>query len=128
MFDIGFTEILIVAVVALIVLGPERLPTALRTVGLWAGRIKRTIGSVQKEISEELRVEEMRRAAKEQQERLESGMETMQRPFHESLRDEILPTGKPEAGQSASQDKTQLEPEPAAEASAAPSPSDTKQS
>ena len=87
MFDIGFTEILIVGVVALIVLGPERLPTALRTLGLWVGKIKRTLGSVQKEISDELRVEEMRRAAKEQQENLESGMKTMQRPFHETLRE-----------------------------------------
>ena len=90
MFDIGFTEILIVGVVALIVLGPERLPTALRTAGLWVGRIKRAIGSVQKEISEELRVEEMRQAAKEQQVNLEQNLESMSKPFHESLREEML--------------------------------------
>lgn len=90
MFDIGFAELLIVAVVALIVLGPERLPRALKTAGMWLGRIKRTVTSVQKEISEELRVEEMRRAAKEQQERLEQDAHNMTRPFNESLRDEIL--------------------------------------
>ncbi len=90
MFDIGFTEIIIVGVVALIVLGPERLPSAVRTAGLWLGRIKRTIGSVQKEISEELRVEEMRQAAKQQQERLEQGAEILTKPFHETLRDEML--------------------------------------
>lgn len=99
MFDIGFTEIIIVGVVALIVLGPERLPSALRTAGLWVGRIKRTIGSVQKEISEELRVEEMRQAAKQQQERLEAGVETLKKPFHETLRDEVLsPASKAESG------------------------------
>lgn len=100
MFDIGFSEILIVGVVALIVLGPERLPSALRTAGLWIGRIKRAIGSVQKEISEELRVEEMRRAAKENQVHLEQNLETLTKPFHESLREEMLAKSsvpKPEA-------------------------------
>ena len=97
MFDIGFTEILIVGVVALIVLGPERLPSALRTAGLWVGRIKRTIGSVQKEITEELRVEEMRQSAKQQQERLEQNIESLKKPFHESLREEMLaPSAKTE--------------------------------
>ncbi len=90
MFDIGFTELLIVAVVALIVVGPERLPSAIRTVGLWVGRIRRTLGNVQKEISEELRVDEMRQAAKEQQEKLEKQIDGVQKPFSESLREEIL--------------------------------------
>ncbi len=95
MFDIGFAELIIVAVVALIVLGPERLPSALRTAGLWLGRLKRALGSVQKEISEELRVEEMRQAAKEQQERLERQAGDMARPFHETLREEILTQPEP---------------------------------
>ncbi|MEH6627609.1 MAG: Sec-independent protein translocase protein TatB [Motiliproteus sp.] len=90
MFDIGFTELLIVAVVALIVVGPERLPSAIRTAGLWAGRVRRTLGNVQKEISEELRVDEMRQAAKEQQEKLEQQIDGIQKPFSESLREEIL--------------------------------------
>ncbi|MCW8883930.1 MAG: Sec-independent protein translocase protein TatB [Motiliproteus sp.] len=109
MFDIGFTELLIVAVVALIVVGPERLPTAVRTVGLWVGRIRRTIGSVQKEISEELRIDEMRKAAKEQQEKLESQVDGIQKPFSESLREEILvPDSKGSASSSgAESDSTQ---------------------
>tara|TARA_R110002095_G_scaffold167164_1_gene144998 strand:- start:858 stop:1208 length:351 start_codon:yes stop_codon:yes gene_type:complete len=90
MFDIGFSEILIVGVVALIVLGPERLPMALRTGGLWLSKIKRTIGSVQKEISEELRIEEMRQKAKQQQVDLESGVKTLTKPFHEALREDML--------------------------------------
>lgn len=103
MFDIGFSELLIVAIVALIVLGPERLPMAVKTAGMWLGRIKRTVGSVQKEISEELRIEEMRRAAKEQQEKLERNAHTMTRPFDETLRDEIL---KPQATESTEQPET----------------------
>lgn len=90
MFDIGFTELLAIAAIALIVVGPERLPSAVRTVGMWVGRIRRTLGNVQREISEELRVDEMRRAAKEQQEKLESQVDGLQKPFSESLREDIL--------------------------------------
>ncbi|MEH6471511.1 MAG: Sec-independent protein translocase protein TatB [Halopseudomonas sp.] len=110
MFDIGFTEILIVGVVALIVLGPERLPSALRTAGLWMGKIKRTIGSVQKEISEELRVEEMRQAAKQQQEKLEQGVGTLNKPFHESLREEMLSKSESKPSSEAPAAETKADP------------------
>ncbi len=92
MFDIGFTELLIVAIVGLVVIGPERLPSTIRTVALWVGRIRRTLGNVQKEISEELRVDEMRQAAKKQQERLEAQVDEISRPFNETLREDILST------------------------------------
>lgn len=113
MFDIGFAELLIVAVVALIVLGPERLPHALKTAGMWIGRIKRTLGSVQKEISDELRVEEMRRAAKEQQEKLEREAGSMTRPFSESLRDEILSSAPSAKAASSTEASPEAEPVPA---------------
>lgn len=61
MFDIGFAELLIVAVVALVVLGPEKLPTAARTAGLWIGHIRRTLSGIQNEINAELRVDELKR-------------------------------------------------------------------
>lgn len=54
MFDIGFAELLLIAVVALLVLGPEKLPTAARTCGLWLGRLRRSVSSIQREINEEL--------------------------------------------------------------------------
>lgn len=113
MFDIGFTELLIVGVVALIVLGPERLPHAVKTAGMWIGKIKRTLGSVQKEISEELRVEEMRREAKEQQERLEKEVDSMTKPFHESLREDLLkPSPQPEKTATAEASDESVAPEP----------------
>lgn len=96
MFDIGFAELLIVAVVALIVVGPERMPAAIRTVGLWVGRIRRTLGNVQREISEELRVDEMRREAKAQQEALEKQVDGLKKPFNESLREDMLISKPPE--------------------------------
>jgi sec-independent protein translocase protein TatB len=84
MFDIGFTELLLIAVVALVVLGPDKLPTAVRTVGLWVGRAKRTIGGIQREISEELRMEELRRTSAIEKERLEKELNEMRQPFSSS--------------------------------------------
>ena len=81
MFDIGFTEILLIAVVALVVLGPEKLPVAVRTIGLWIGKVKRTVSGIQTEISEELRLDEMKRTAAVAKEQLDSELEEMRSPF-----------------------------------------------
>lgn len=70
MFDIGFSELLVVFVVGLIILGPERLPTAAKTAGLWVRKIKRSIQSVQSEINAQLDQEEMQRKIKETNERI----------------------------------------------------------
>ena len=61
MFDIGFQELLLVAIVALLVLGPERLPQALRTLGLWIGRMRRSFNAVKNEIEREIGMDEIRR-------------------------------------------------------------------
>ncbi len=88
MFDIGFAELLIVAVVALVVLGPDKLPTAVKTLGLWVGRIRRTVTSIQSEISEELRIEEMKRTTAIQKEELEKELSEMSKPFSNVLDEE----------------------------------------
>jgi sec-independent protein translocase protein TatB len=59
-FDIGFSEILLLAAIALIVLGPEKLPHAARMAGAWYGRIRRTISSIQSEIEQEVNALEVR--------------------------------------------------------------------
>lgn len=61
MFDIGFTELVLIAVIALVVIGPKRLPETLRFVGLWVGRIKRGLARAYKEIDQELGLDEVRR-------------------------------------------------------------------
>ncbi len=83
MFDIGFAELLIIAVVALIVLGPDKLPTAIKTVGMWVGRIRRTVSSIQSEISEELRIDEMKRTTAISKQELEKELKEMSQPFNE---------------------------------------------
>ena len=61
MFDIGFPELLLVALVALLVLGPNRLPEAMRTMGLMFGRLRRTYMSARAEIEREIGMDEVRR-------------------------------------------------------------------
>ena len=79
MFDIGFLELLILGVVGLLVLGPERLPRAARTAGLWVGRIKRTVADMQREINSQLETEELRRQLDEQQKKLDEGVNSVKR-------------------------------------------------
>ncbi len=65
MFDIGFSELLLVGVMGLIILGPERLPQAARTVGLLIGRVRRTMSGIQQEIEQEVRNQEIREKLKD---------------------------------------------------------------
>ncbi|MDV6320301.1 Sec-independent protein translocase protein TatB [Chromohalobacter sp. HP20-39] len=74
MFDMGFLELMLIGVVALLVLGPERLPAAARTVGLWIGKIKRTVSGMQREINAQLEAEELRQKLNEQQRKLDAGL------------------------------------------------------
>ena len=61
MFNMHSTEILLILVVALIVIGPERLPAAIKTAGLWMGRFRRSFYKVKAEIERELNTDEIRR-------------------------------------------------------------------
>jgi sec-independent protein translocase protein TatB len=61
MFDVGFSEILVIAVVALIVIGPERLPKVARTVGILLGRMQRYVNDVKADISREMELEELKK-------------------------------------------------------------------
>ncbi len=61
MFDIGFSEMVIVAVVALVVLGPERLPRVARQAGQWMGKLQRYISDVKSDISRQMELEELRK-------------------------------------------------------------------
>lgn len=61
MFDIGFSEMLVIAVVALIVIGPERLPKVARTLGHLFGRMQRYVNDVKSDISREMELDELRK-------------------------------------------------------------------
>jgi len=67
MFDIGFMELALVGVVALLVIGPERLPLVARKLGIWVGKARRFISSVQSDFKEEVdKAEQLRRLMEEQ--------------------------------------------------------------
>ncbi|MEX2488052.1 MAG: Sec-independent protein translocase protein TatB [Pseudomonadales bacterium] len=60
MFDIGFPELVLLSIVALLVVGPEKLPETIRTVSLWIGRLKRSVANIKQEIEKEIGAEEIR--------------------------------------------------------------------
>jgi sec-independent protein translocase protein TatB len=61
MFDIGFWELALIGVVALLVVGPDRLPGLARTVGLWVGRIRRYVGTGRDDIEREIQADELKK-------------------------------------------------------------------
>src|SRR6187401_1269480 len=77
MFDIGFSEILVIAVVALIVIGPERLPKVARTLGHLFGRMQRYVNDVKADISREMELEELKK--------LQTSMEDAARSMRDSV-------------------------------------------
>ncbi len=65
MFEVGFSELVMVGLVSLLVIGPERLPKVARVVGFWIGKMQQMVANVKLEISQELHAEEIRQLLKE---------------------------------------------------------------
>lgn len=82
MFDIGFSELMVIAVVALIVIGPERLPKVARTAGLLSGRLRRYVGDVKADISREMQLEELKRMQQEVADRVMSAETSVKQEIH----------------------------------------------
>ena len=59
MFDVGFSEVVIIAIIALVILGPERLPKVARTLGFWVGKARRMVADVKSDIDREMRESEL---------------------------------------------------------------------
>lgn len=81
MFDIGFSELVVIALVALVVLGPERLPRAARFAGLWVRRARAHWYSVKSELEQELAADELRRSLRETQDALRDAGEALRDPL-----------------------------------------------
>ena len=84
MFDIGFSEIMVIAVVALIVIGPERLPKVARTLGHLFGRMQRYVNDVKADISREMELDELSK--------LQTSMQDAARSFEQSVTQEVNAT------------------------------------
>lgn len=97
MFDVGFSELLLVGLIALLVLGPERLPVAARMAGLWIGRLKRSFNNIKSEVEREIGADEIRRQLHNER------ILELEREMKQS----ILPDAKPSSDATPpSQDKT----------------------
>jgi sec-independent protein translocase protein TatB len=87
MFDIGFSEIVVIAVVALIVIGPEKLPKTARTLGHLFGRLQRYVSDVKADINREMELDELRKL----QTQVQSAAREVETSFDAAKRD--LDTG-----------------------------------
>ena len=81
MFDIGFSELIVIAIVALVVIGPERLPKVARTAGHLLGRLQRYVNDVKADISREMQIDEIKK--------LQAEMQESARSFERSISSEI---------------------------------------
>lgn len=83
MFDIGFSELLLFGVIALVVLGPEKLPQAARTAGHWYAKFRRTVATLQNEIEAELDLAETRQKMQEELAKIKQAEAEMKREMAE---------------------------------------------
>src|SRR5437764_1493467 len=91
MFEIGFSELALIAIVALLVLGPERLPTAARTVGSLLRRARTSWSSLRDEIERELAIKEHLDAVKNAAEPLKASIERAREDLESTAREALAP-------------------------------------
>ena len=85
MFDVSFSELIVIAVVALIVIGPEKLPKVARTLGAIAGRMQRYVAQVKEEVNRDLRFQELQQLQQEIQETVTKTKESIQTSVQDSI-------------------------------------------
>ena len=118
-FEFGMTELLVIAVVGLLVIGPERLPETLRTIGLWRGRMRRSFVSVKAEIENEIGMDEVKRQL--HNEAVMDEMKRIEREVQNSMEEAIDPNLQASAsnnksGETTASDEVEEKPKPMSEA------------
>lgn len=99
MFDMGFTEIILIGVIALIVIGPDKLPGVARNVGRWVGKMQRFVAGVKSDIASELQTDELRSMLSSQEDQIrelktmvketQTDLERTAKDAHQSITDGI---------------------------------------
>ncbi len=90
MFDIGFSELLVVFVVMLLVVGPERLPIVARKIGLYLGKMRRSFQQVKAEVEQELEIEAVKAQLKDNAMKKEA--ELLQKELNKDVEDAFMPS------------------------------------
>ncbi|MCE0462924.1 MULTISPECIES: Sec-independent protein translocase protein TatB [Pseudomonas] len=131
MFGISFTELLLVGLVALLVLGPERLPGAARTAGLWIGRLKRSFNAIKQEVEREIGADDIRRqlhnehilSLEQEARKIFTPTQQEPTPVQPAVEPANAPQAQPQVGDTApavAEPARSTEPAPTVPASAAP--------
>ncbi|WP_445116586.1 Sec-independent protein translocase protein TatB [Acinetobacter sp. WZC-1] len=94
MLDVGFSELLVFGIIALLVLGPEKLPEAIRSAAKWYSKFKRVINNVQNDIDRELRLSELRDQMQKEMQRIEELEQKMQTQMQELQQQSALAAEK----------------------------------
>ncbi|MBK1873018.1 twin-arginine translocase subunit TatB [Marinobacter sp. 1-3A] len=122
MFDIGFLELLICGVIALLVLGPERLPTAARAAGRWVGGARRMVTQFTSELDRQLKAEELRKELSEAGDvGLDDVKKTVRGALDEAKKYEHMILSDKPAGKSASEHNSEPDQHQKSDSTAAPS-------
>jgi sec-independent protein translocase protein TatB len=95
MFDVSFSELLVIAVVALLVIGPEKLPKVARTLGALMGRMQRYVAQVKEEVNREVRFEELQKLQQEIKQAVEQESAALQTSIHVPSRPAKTTKSKP---------------------------------
>ncbi|MFN4148538.1 MAG: Sec-independent protein translocase protein TatB [Rhodocyclaceae bacterium] len=132
MFDIAFSELMVIALVGLIVIGPERLPRVARTIGHLLGRLQRYVSDVKSDISREMQLEELKRLqaqVEEQARNLERQVNVQLKTVETELNQSILDSAAKNAvDESVEAAQPFMPPRPAESATAPASPATTSPS
>lgn len=107
MFDIGFSELILVGIVALLVIGPERLPETVRTASMWLNRIRRGFNEIKQEVQQELHNDAMLRELRQTGEQLKKEATTIGRDVHDTAVSAANPA--PSTSTSTAQEKVPAE-------------------
>lgn len=113
MFDIGFFELLIIAIVGLVVIGPERLPETVRSISLWIGRLKRSLRETRSELEKQLGADDIRRQL--HNEEVMQSLERTRREVEASMHQAMSEGGKDTSDSSKDLSESAKEKDPDAE-------------
>jgi sec-independent protein translocase protein TatB len=91
MFDIGFSELVLVGIVALLVIGPERLPETVRTASMWLNRIRRGFNEIKQEVQQELHNDSVMRELRDTREQFRKEAAGIGRDLHDTAEPPTTP-------------------------------------
>ncbi len=115
MFDVGFSELMVIGVVALVVIGPERLPKVARTAGLLLGRLQRYVNDVKADINREMQLDELKKMQEQMTEQvrsMESSVTSEMSAVEESISQSLAPPPELETPLQAAENQPAESPEP----------------